>query len=102
MLFSEKNKMKTKKTNDEIAIEIYRRMYAQATPKADIDEIIKSGEGKKPNWFLKYYLSREKQEKILDDALKEFKVPKRNHSRFYTEIMLGAAPSGYKKDKKIK
>lgn len=80
-------------TNDEIAIEIYRRMYKQSQPKANIDKIIKSGEGKKPNWFMKYYLPQEIQEKIINEVLDENKVEGFKRGRFFTEIMLGSSPT---------
>ena len=38
-----------KPTNEDIAIEIYEKMFKEATPSADIHKIIKSGEGKNPN-----------------------------------------------------
>ena len=88
--------MKQKTTSDEIILEVYRRMYAQAEPKGNIDKIIKSGEGKMPGFFMAYYLSSEKEEEIIDKVLKEFKVPKFKWSAFNTEILLGAAPCSVK------
>lgn len=85
-----------KKTNDEIILEIYRRMYKESEPKGNIDKIIKSGEGKMPNWFMAYYLSDKRVEEILNEVLKEFKVPKWRWSAFNTEILLGSAPCSYK------
>lgn len=84
-------------TDDKIIIEIYRRMYKEAEPKANIDKIIKSGEGKKPNWFMKYYLDQKRQDEIMNEVLKEFKVPKRRWEAFRTECLLGSSPTGIKK-----
>lgn len=89
-------KMKKKITDSDIVMEIYRRMYKASEPKADIDKIIKSGEGKMPNWFLAYYLSEEKTEDILNETLKEFKVPKYKRHSFSIEIYLGSAPCSSK------
>ena len=83
-------------TNDKIILEIYRRMYRESKPKASIDKIIKSGEGRMPNWFMAYYLSDEREEKIINEVLKEYKVPKWKRDSFRTEILLGSAPCSYK------
>ena len=88
--------MKKKMTDSDIVMEIYRRMYKASKPKDDIDKIIKSGEGKMPNWFMAYYLSAEKKEKIFDEAMKEFKVPKYKRHSFSIEIYLGSAPCSSK------
>lgn len=86
--------MKTQTENDKIILEIYRRMYKEATPSADIDKIIKSGEGKKPDWFMKYYLLQSRQEEIIEEVLDKFKIKGYMRKRFITEIILGSAPNG--------
>ena len=78
--------------NDKIILEIYRRMYREAKPKASIDKIIKSGEGKMPNWFMAYYLDSDRELEIIEEVLKEFKVPKFRWDSFRTEILLGSSP----------
>ena len=86
--------------DDKIIIETYRRMYKESKPKASIDKIIKSGEGKMSNWFMAYYLSDEREEKIINEVLKEFKVPKWRWSSFRTEILLGSSPCSSKESVK--
>jgi hypothetical protein len=89
---------KNKNTNDDIILEIYRQMYKESKPKGNIDKIIKSGEGKKSDWFLKYYLSNERQDEIINEVLDKFKIKsKHDRGKFRTEILLGSAPSGQKK-----
>ena len=88
--------VKQKVTNDKIVLEMYRRMYAEAEPKGDIDKIISTGEGKMPNFFMAYYLPQERIEEIVLEVCKEFNVPKRMWSAFSNEINLGSAPCSYK------
>ena len=85
-----------KKTNEEIILEIYRRMYVQSKPKGNIDKMIKTGEGKMPDFFLGYYLSEEDAEKIFNNIFKEYKIKKYLRPRFKTEIILGAEPCSVK------
>jgi hypothetical protein len=82
--------------NDKIILEIYRRMFNESKPKNSIDKIMKSGEGRMPNFFMAYYLSDEREEKIINEVLKEFKVPKWRWSSFRTEILLGSSPCSNK------
>jgi len=94
---AKKIKLKKKLNNSEIIMEIYRRMYKEAEPSADINKIIKSGERKKPVWFMEYYLPQERQDEITEEALKEFKVPNYKKQEFRNEIWLGSAPRGVEK-----
>jgi hypothetical protein len=89
--------MKTSKIN-EIMLEIYRALYKEATPSADIDELIASGESKKEGFFNNYYLEDSRQEEIIRDILKTKKVSKNYKDLIYRSIILGAAPTGFKKD----
>jgi len=92
------------KTNDEIIMEIYRRLFKRAEPSANIDKIIKTGEGKKPNFFMKYYLSEKVQDKIIKEVLDKNKIKnKYKIQQFFTTILLGSAPnSSLENWKKIK
>ena len=79
-------------------LEIYRALYKEATPSADIDELIVSGESKKEGFFNNYYLEDSRQEEIIRDILKTKKVSKNYKDLIYRSIILGAAPTGFKKD----
>ena len=88
---------KQKLTNEEIVMEIYRRMFKQAEPSADIDKIIKSGEGKIPNFFMRYYLPQKIQDKITNEVLDENKIKNPwKRKRFFEEVTLGSSPTGSK------
>ena len=76
--------------------EIYRRMFKEAVPSANIDKIIASGEGGKPDWFLRYFLSNERQDQIIDEVCTEFKLPKHLKDAVRTETLLGYSPTAVK------
>ena len=78
-------------------MEIYRQMYREAEPSADLDELIKSGETKNPNWFLKYYLPIKRQEEIIDFYCRKYNCNKHERDMISVEVYLGSAPNGYKK-----
>ena len=82
---------------DEIMLEIYRALYKEATPSANIDELIASGKSKKEGFFNNYYLEDSRQEEIIRDILKTKKVSKYYKKLIYRSIILGAAPTGFKK-----
>ena len=79
--------------NEKMLLEIYKKMYKEAEPKADFDKMIKSGETKIREFFLGYYLSNERQEKIIESVCKKYKVDKMYIRKFKTEVMLGCSPT---------
>lgn len=89
---------KAKKNDEEIVMEIYRRLYKESEPSADIFELIAGGETVTPGWFNKYYLDRDRQVEIVEQALEEFKVSKHRKGAFRFNIFLGSAPSSVKPD----
>jgi hypothetical protein len=81
----------------EIVMEIYREMYRRANPSRDIDDVIKSGEGKKSQWFMKYYLPQAEQETILETICKNHKLTKYERYKLSIEVNLGCSPRGFVK-----
>lgn len=80
----------------------YRELYKQATPKANIDQLYKKGITKKENFFMKYCLEEEKQIKIIKDICEKNKLKERDASTVSATVMLGSAPTYYKKQEKNK
>ena len=87
--------MKTDEKLWEICMKIYREAYRKAEPKADFDGLIKSGEAKKPDFFMKYYLPE-----------KEFAERVQRHTRglgemdrhkVSQEVYLGSGPTSVKR-----
>ena len=75
---------------------IYKEMYAKATPPADLNLIIESGEGKVNEFYNKYYLSPEDILKILDDWESKSKLSKYDKKTVRASVLLGAAPCSSK------
>jgi len=83
---------------DEIIDAIYVELFKNSSPSADFNELVKSGEAKKPNFFLVYYLNQNKQDKIIDTVLKKFKIRDIwDLKGFRTEVNLGCSPNSCEK-----
>ena len=85
---------------ENVVMNIYRQMYKEATPPADFDKLLESGETKKEGWFEKYYLPAERQNEIYEYWCNKFKCDKYEREKISFEVFLGAAPSCIKKEKK--
>jgi hypothetical protein len=87
-----------KQSKDEkILWEYYRRAYKAATPSADFDKLVEEApivDGEKKINFDAYVLESEKQEEIIDEVCKEFKIPKnrRYGFGFEFEFRFGSGP----------
>ena len=84
---------KKKHTDSDIILEVYRRMYKEADPPADIDELIEQKVTIQDRWFMNYVLDDKRQYEIIEETLKEFRVPKYRWRDFKFSIILGAAPT---------
>lgn len=88
--------MKSNKQLWETCKVIYREMYNRADPKADFDNLMVTGETKKPDWFLNYYLDEKIQQKIIDEVCKLHKLNKIEARKVRNEVTLGSSPKGSK------
>ena len=84
-------------TKDEkILMEIYRRAYAAATPQANFDELVANATINEHNQkvipFNDYELDDEVAKQIIEDVMKEFKVPKWKRRAFHNTYNLGCSP----------
>ena len=80
--------------DEKILMDIYRQMYLETDPPADIDEILRTGEGQQHNWFMKYHLSMDRQLEIIEEVLTKWKVkPKWKRNAFRTTVILGGSPT---------
>lgn len=75
-----------------ICLDILRQMYNEATPSADLDKLIESGETKKEGWFENYTLSMKRQQEILDEHCKKNKCNKYEKDIISASVILGGAP----------
>lgn len=82
-----------KNKESEIILNIYRKMFKESTPSADFDKMMKSGETKENNFFMKYYLKDREQDKIIYEELSKHKrMPKWKKDRIARSIFLGCSP----------
>jgi hypothetical protein len=88
--------MKSSKQLWEICMKVYRELYKSATPSADFDELIESGESKKPEFYKNYYLPHDKFKQIVEKILKRHKLSPRERREIEFEIYLGASPTSAK------
>lgn len=88
--------MLSEKKIAEVIGEGLRRIYRETEPVGDIDKIKESGEGKMEQFFMAYYLDDERQKEIIDELVRELKVPKWQHKIISSSIVLGASPCGNK------
>lgn len=81
---------------EKVLYEIYRRIYAEATPKADFYELWKNAElnerGQRDIKFDQYEIDDELMSQIIESSLKEFKIPKNRRGSFSVAIYLGCSP----------
>jgi hypothetical protein len=88
--------MAKKIKDEEIMHELYRRAFAVSTPPGDFDELMAKAEinefGQKVIPFMDYECPHEVMEKILEDAMVEFKVPKHRIKAFSFNFWLGCSP----------
>ena len=87
---------------DEVAMPIYRKMYKEATPSRDFDEMINSGEVAVQDFFRQYYLDICRQNEIIDECVGEVKkrlrLRKREIQKIRTTVMLGCSPTTRRND----
>jgi len=87
---------------DAAIIECYTRLFKQSEPSGDFAKLMNdatiNSEGQKEIPYMDYELGQLDMDNIIDDIIKEFKVPKILRQRFKTTIYLGCSP----KTKQIK
>jgi len=82
-----------------ICMVIYRIMYKEASPSADFDAMIESGEALRTDrrdynsFFEKYFLDDERQMEIINETCKENKLTKREKDKVKTTVLLGCSPT---------
>ena len=82
-----------KSKEGEIMLNIYRKMFKEAEPSADIDKLIESGETQENDFFMKYYLKDRDQDRIIHEELQKHKrLPKWKKDRIKRSLYLGAVP----------
>jgi len=57
-----------------VIMECYRELFKKAEPPADFDKLVKTGEAKKENFFMNYYLDDDIQERIIEEICRKHKL----------------------------
>lgn len=85
--------MKSKESLWEICKEIYRELFRRAEPKADFDKMVKSGEAKQPEFFMRYYMPDYEQQAVIDEIVKQHKLSAYDIKSINTTVHLGCSPN---------
>ena len=80
-----------------ICMDIYREAFKKAEPSADFDKLLTSGEAKKPQFFMRYFLEQEVQMGIFEKHTKKNKLSKHDAHRVCKEVTLGSLPNTSRK-----
>jgi hypothetical protein len=87
---------KKKLTDDEILLEIYRRVYAVSEPPADFDKLVAeaetNSEGQKVIKYLDYECDDIVMKDICEKTLDEYKVKGWKRKQFFMTFWLGCSP----------
>lgn len=85
-----------------IVLPVYRQMYRESEPSVDFDELCDAliNAGKVFDWNIikAFYLPHERQQEILDEFTKKYKLTKLEAYRVRKEVYLGCSPRAYKGD----
>jgi hypothetical protein len=88
--------------DDKILMEIYKRTYAVATPPADFDVLLANAtldeHNRKVIPYDDYELEEDVALQIINDVMKEFKVPKWKRQLFINTYRLGCSPKNKQDD----
>jgi hypothetical protein len=81
---------------DKVMLELYREVYKAATPSANFDELYENAPtneiGERVIDFDSYVVENEVLDKIFEDTMKKFKVPKWRYNAYRVHYYLGATP----------
>ena len=90
-----------RKTDYEILLEIYRKVYAVSEPPADFNELVANAEvnerGEKVIKFLEYQCEEAVMQQIFDETMAKYKIKGQRQKQFSFSFWLGCSP----KTKKI-
>lgn len=85
-----------RKTDYEILLEIYRKVYAVSEPPADFDELVANAElnerGEKVIKFMEYECEEVVMQNIFDETMAKYKIKGRKQNQFSFSFWLGCSP----------
>lgn len=78
--------------DEKIIIEIYQRLFEEATPPLDFKKAMVEGVTKQEDFFMNHELCLDRQTEIINEVLDEYKTKGRRRNKFFKEIFLGCSP----------
>lgn len=88
--------MRKSEKDEKILMEIYRRAYLASTPQVNFDDLVANATINEHNQkvipFNDYELDDDIARQIIEDVMKEFKVPKWKRHSFSITYWLGCSP----------
>lgn len=75
---------------EKVLMEVYRTVYKELG--IDLDKLIEDGTTKENMWFMRYEMSLERQEEILNDILSKSKLNKYQKRTVEINYWLGCSP----------
>lgn len=85
-----------KKKLEETYWSIMREMYKRASPSADIDELVATGEAQEDYFYNRYYLSTEDCREIFDKGIEGKRLKEWELSSLSFHVFLGGSPCSNK------
>ena len=85
--------MRSDKKLWDICIEIYNKLYEEANPSANFDELLNSKEAYEEGFFFKYYLANERQEEIINEICRKHRCGKIDKKKIVLTAVLGCSPT---------
>ena len=76
-----------------ICMDIYQELYKLAMPSLDFNSAVESGITAKENWFMAYYLSKERQNIVIQKHIKKNRLLGYEANKIRITIYLGCSPS---------
>jgi diphthamide synthase subunit DPH2 len=88
--------MRQSEKDEKIMMEIYKRAYVAATPQADFEQLVANAtldeHNRKIIPYDDYELDDNVAKQIIEDVMKEFKVPKWKRQSYSMGYWLGCSP----------
>lgn len=81
---------------EKVLLDCYEKAFKEAFPSSNVYKIMASGEDKKDNFFLNYYLDIKRQEEIVNEVCKKYKLNKQYCKTISVNYFLGWCPSSNK------
>lgn len=88
--------MEFKSKEEKALFDCYARLYKEATPSADFNELVENAWVNERNQkvipFDDYRISEKRMLEIIDETFKEHKLKKHLYERFVNTVYLGCSP----------